>query len=192
MVESMREIVSGKTEHETLFYISSLSADAARQSEAIRSHCGIETATTGAWTCCSATTSAASYRQRAGKLRHAPLTPGKVAKCSAAGSGRVDRAAFGRSVWQRRPVIAAALSAVLKIVRHGMQVAALGQPNAAGLAAVGRADGQQIVADLAPPTTSMPAIKTSSRFCRRKISTNLHYRSYIMQLWDAAELSIQD
>lgn len=42
MVESMREIVGGKTEHETRFYISSLSADAERQGEAIRSHWGVE------------------------------------------------------------------------------------------------------------------------------------------------------
>jgi predicted transposase YbfD/YdcC len=42
MVESVREIVGGKTEHETRFYISSLSADAARQGEAIRSHWGVE------------------------------------------------------------------------------------------------------------------------------------------------------
>lgn len=42
MVESVREIVGGKTECETRFYISSLSADAERQGEAIRSHWGIE------------------------------------------------------------------------------------------------------------------------------------------------------
>jgi predicted transposase YbfD/YdcC len=42
MVESMREIVGGKTEHETRFYISSLDADAERQGEAIRSHWGVE------------------------------------------------------------------------------------------------------------------------------------------------------
>jgi predicted transposase YbfD/YdcC len=42
MVESVREIVGGKTEHETRFYISSLGADAERQGEAIRSHWGVE------------------------------------------------------------------------------------------------------------------------------------------------------
>jgi predicted transposase YbfD/YdcC len=42
MVESVREIVGGKTEHETRFYISSLAADAERQGEAIRSHWGVE------------------------------------------------------------------------------------------------------------------------------------------------------
>ena len=42
MVESVREIVGGKTERETRFYISSLSADAERQGEAIRSHWGVE------------------------------------------------------------------------------------------------------------------------------------------------------
>jgi predicted transposase YbfD/YdcC len=42
MVESVREIVSGKTERETRFYISSLDADAERQGEAIRSHWGVE------------------------------------------------------------------------------------------------------------------------------------------------------
>ena len=42
MVESVREIVGGKTEHETRFYISSLDADAERQGEAIRSHWGVE------------------------------------------------------------------------------------------------------------------------------------------------------
>jgi predicted transposase YbfD/YdcC len=42
MVESVRESVGGKTEHETRFYISSLAADAARQGEAIRSHWGVE------------------------------------------------------------------------------------------------------------------------------------------------------
>jgi predicted transposase YbfD/YdcC len=36
MVESVREIVGGKTEHETRFYISSLAADAKLQGEAIR------------------------------------------------------------------------------------------------------------------------------------------------------------
>ena len=42
MVESTREIVGGKTEHETRFYISSLAPDAERQGEAIRAHWGIE------------------------------------------------------------------------------------------------------------------------------------------------------
>jgi predicted transposase YbfD/YdcC len=42
MVESVREIVGGKTEHETRFYISSLAANAKRQGEAIRSHWGVE------------------------------------------------------------------------------------------------------------------------------------------------------
>jgi predicted transposase YbfD/YdcC len=42
MVESIREIVGGKTERDTRFYISSLEADAERQGEAIRSHWGIE------------------------------------------------------------------------------------------------------------------------------------------------------
>lgn len=42
MVESKREIVGGKTETETRFYISSLAADAAAQGEAIRSHWGVE------------------------------------------------------------------------------------------------------------------------------------------------------
>jgi predicted transposase YbfD/YdcC len=42
MVESVREIVGGKTESETRFYISSLAADAERQGEAIRSHWGVE------------------------------------------------------------------------------------------------------------------------------------------------------
>ena len=42
MVESVREIINGKTERETRFYISSLSADAERQGEAIRSHWGVE------------------------------------------------------------------------------------------------------------------------------------------------------
>jgi predicted transposase YbfD/YdcC len=42
MVESVREIVGGKTERETRFYISSLGADAGRQGEAIRSHWGVE------------------------------------------------------------------------------------------------------------------------------------------------------
>jgi predicted transposase YbfD/YdcC len=38
----VREIVGGKTERETRFYISSLAADAVRQGEAIRSHWGVE------------------------------------------------------------------------------------------------------------------------------------------------------
>jgi predicted transposase YbfD/YdcC len=42
MVESEREILGGKSERETRFYISSLAADAERQGEAIRSHWGIE------------------------------------------------------------------------------------------------------------------------------------------------------
>ena len=42
MVESIREIVGGKTEQETRFYISSLAADAERQGDAIRSHWGVE------------------------------------------------------------------------------------------------------------------------------------------------------
>jgi predicted transposase YbfD/YdcC len=42
MVESVREIIGLKTESETRFYISSLSADAERQGEAIRSHWGVE------------------------------------------------------------------------------------------------------------------------------------------------------
>lgn len=42
MVESTREIIGGKTETETRFYISSLPADAARQGEAIRAHWGVE------------------------------------------------------------------------------------------------------------------------------------------------------
>jgi hypothetical protein len=42
MVESVREIVGGKTEHETRFYSSSLAADAVRQGEALRSHWGVE------------------------------------------------------------------------------------------------------------------------------------------------------
>jgi predicted transposase YbfD/YdcC len=42
MVESVREIVGGKTESEARFYISSLAADAQRQGEAIRSHWGVE------------------------------------------------------------------------------------------------------------------------------------------------------
>lgn len=42
MVESIREIIGGKTEQETRFYISSLGADAERQGDAIRSHWGLE------------------------------------------------------------------------------------------------------------------------------------------------------
>lgn len=42
MVESVREIIGGKTEQETRFYISSLSADAERQGDAIRGHWGVE------------------------------------------------------------------------------------------------------------------------------------------------------
>jgi predicted transposase YbfD/YdcC len=42
MVESVREIVGGKTERETRFYISSLAVDAQRQGEAIRGHWGVE------------------------------------------------------------------------------------------------------------------------------------------------------
>ena len=42
MVESIREIVGGKTEQETRFYISSLAADAVRQGDAIRSHWAVE------------------------------------------------------------------------------------------------------------------------------------------------------
>ena len=42
MVESVREIVGGKTEQETRFYISSLPADAQHQGEAIRGHWGVE------------------------------------------------------------------------------------------------------------------------------------------------------
>lgn len=42
MVESIREIVNGKTERETRYYISSLSPDAVRQGEAIRSHWAVE------------------------------------------------------------------------------------------------------------------------------------------------------
>ena len=42
MVESVREIIGGKTERETRFYISSLPADAVRQGEAIRGHWGVE------------------------------------------------------------------------------------------------------------------------------------------------------
>ena len=42
MVESIREFVGGKTERETRFYISSLTADAQRQGEAIRGHWAVE------------------------------------------------------------------------------------------------------------------------------------------------------
>ena len=42
MVESIREIIGGKTERETRFYISSLSANAEQQGDAIRSHWGVE------------------------------------------------------------------------------------------------------------------------------------------------------
>ena len=42
MVESIREFVGGKIERETRFYISSLTADARRQGEAIRGHWGVE------------------------------------------------------------------------------------------------------------------------------------------------------
>ena len=42
MVESIREIIGGKTEQETRFYISSLAADAERQGDAIRGHWGVE------------------------------------------------------------------------------------------------------------------------------------------------------
>jgi hypothetical protein len=38
MVDSSREIIGGKTESETRFYISSLSADGERQGEAIPGH----------------------------------------------------------------------------------------------------------------------------------------------------------
>ena len=47
MVESLREIVGGKTERETRFYISSLRADAERLGDAVRSHWGIENSLTG-------------------------------------------------------------------------------------------------------------------------------------------------
>ena len=43
MVESVREIIGGKTENETRYYISSLAADAVQQGDAIRSHWGVET-----------------------------------------------------------------------------------------------------------------------------------------------------
>ena len=42
MVESIREIIGGKTETETRFYISSLAADAVRQGDAIRGHWAVE------------------------------------------------------------------------------------------------------------------------------------------------------
>jgi predicted transposase YbfD/YdcC len=42
MVESIREIIGGKTEQDTRYYISSLKADAVRQGDAIRSHWGVE------------------------------------------------------------------------------------------------------------------------------------------------------
>ena len=42
MVESIREIIGGKTEQEIRYYISSLTADAARQGDAIRSHWAVE------------------------------------------------------------------------------------------------------------------------------------------------------
>jgi predicted transposase YbfD/YdcC len=42
MVRAQREVVGGKTETETRYYISSLEADATRQGEAIRAHWGIE------------------------------------------------------------------------------------------------------------------------------------------------------
>ena len=41
MVESVRELVGGKTERETRYYISSLSAAAERQRRAIRNHWGV-------------------------------------------------------------------------------------------------------------------------------------------------------
>jgi predicted transposase YbfD/YdcC len=59
MVESIREIIGGKTERETRYYISSLAADAVRQGDVIRS-IGRSKATTRSWTWCSATTNAAS------------------------------------------------------------------------------------------------------------------------------------
>ena len=58
-VESTREHVDGKCEHETRFYITSLPPDAGRLAEAVRSHWGVESIT-GSWTCCSGTTNAAS------------------------------------------------------------------------------------------------------------------------------------
>ncbi len=45
MVESIREIIGGKTEQETRFYISSLAADAERQGDAIRGHWGVDSIT---------------------------------------------------------------------------------------------------------------------------------------------------
>jgi predicted transposase YbfD/YdcC len=42
MVESIREIIGGKTEQETRYYISSLAADAVRQGDAIRRHWAVE------------------------------------------------------------------------------------------------------------------------------------------------------
>ena len=42
MVESIREIIGGKTESGTRYYISSLKPDAVRQGDAIRSHWGVE------------------------------------------------------------------------------------------------------------------------------------------------------
>ena len=42
MVDSIREIIGGKIETETRFYISSLTANAERQGDAIRSHWGVE------------------------------------------------------------------------------------------------------------------------------------------------------
>lgn len=42
MVESVREIIGGKTEQETRYYISSLNPDAVRQGDAIRSHWAVE------------------------------------------------------------------------------------------------------------------------------------------------------
>ena len=41
MIESLREIIGGKTERETRYYISSLAA-AEQQGDAIRSHWGVE------------------------------------------------------------------------------------------------------------------------------------------------------
>ena len=40
--ESVREIIGGKTESKTRFYISSLAADAERQAKAVRCHWGVE------------------------------------------------------------------------------------------------------------------------------------------------------
>jgi predicted transposase YbfD/YdcC len=42
MVESIREIIGGKTEQETRYYVSSLAADAVRQGDAIRGHWAVE------------------------------------------------------------------------------------------------------------------------------------------------------